>query len=155
MRLCNVRTDRRTDGHTDTSCENNDHYRPLLWVGLVALARPVSRKIFTVKISIIKNFYEWINCYCYSFPTKFSLQMILVYDWNFSSHFSIFECAKICTFIVMNSWMNYLRFWIVSIWFMQITLWQKWPRVDPPSLSRIILLYSIIYLFIPYLWSGF
>ena len=27
--------DGRTDGQTDTTCENSDHYRPWLWVGLM------------------------------------------------------------------------------------------------------------------------
>ena len=30
-----LRTDGRTDGRTDNMCENNDHYRPWLWVGRV------------------------------------------------------------------------------------------------------------------------
>ena len=30
-----ARTEEQTDGRTDTTCENSDHYRPLWWVGLV------------------------------------------------------------------------------------------------------------------------
>ena len=31
LKFWDGRTDRRTDGLTDTLCENSDHYRPGLW----------------------------------------------------------------------------------------------------------------------------
>ena len=40
--------DGSTDGRTDNTCENNDHYRPWLWVGLVDQNTFVAGELFVL-----------------------------------------------------------------------------------------------------------
>ena len=45
--LLNLEFEKCTDGRTDNTCENNDHYRSWLWVGSVEQLRQLQKVIIT------------------------------------------------------------------------------------------------------------